>query len=125
VFGPTKHPLAGISDADVRAALERAIATSSLRAVAEQVGLTHRALQLYIRGETRPRDITVRKLREWYLREAGNLPETGEATVRAAVAVLLESVPAHLHERVAQQIRLVVRQACSEAEVAPPAWTAA
>jgi len=90
---PPRHPLAGISDAALRAALTRAVATSSLRAVAEQVGLTHRGLGMFIRAEARPRDVTLRKLREWYLRDAATLPKTDASTVNAAVALLLESAP--------------------------------
>lgn len=106
----------------LRAALRNAVTASSLRTVAEQVGLTHRGLQLYITGESRPREATVRKLREWYVREASTRPGADETTVRAAIEVLLGGLPEGKKGRAAAQLIEAVRQAFSEAKMEPPDW---
>jgi hypothetical protein len=107
----------------LRAALRHAVARSSLRTVAEQVGLTHRGLQLYITGESRPREATTRKLREWYVREASAQSGADESTVRAAIDVLLGGLPEGQKDRAAARLMDVVRQAFSEAKMEPPQWT--
>lgn len=93
-----------------------------MRTVAEQVGLTHRGLRLYITGESQPRQATVRKLRDWYVREASARAGADETTVRAAIGVLLGGLPEGQKGRAAAQLIAVVRQAFSEAKMEPPDW---
>jgi transcriptional regulator with XRE-family HTH domain len=121
---PRPRPLAAIGDDALRAALERAVATASLRSVAEQVGITHQALHLYIRGESRPREVTIHKLREWYLRQAPTLPGTDRATARAVIAVLVKGLPPDEQDRATEEISSVVRNAYARAKLEPPAWAA-
>lgn len=124
VTAPPVPVLAGIGDEALRAALRRAIRESTLRGVAAQVGMTAAGLQRYIEGKTRPRDLTLRKLREWYLREAGNWTGTGESVARAAIAVLLDGLPAAEQDRAAAEITAVVRGAYTRVKISPPEWLA-
>jgi len=122
---PPREPvLAGIGEDALRAALRRAVDASSIRIVAEQVGLTPRGLQLYMDGEGRPRDLTLRKLREWYLREAGTWTGTREGTARAAIAVLVDGLPRAEQDRVAGEIADAVRGAYERVKLSPPQWLA-
>lgn len=107
----------------LRAALRRAVAASSLRTVAEQVGLTHRGLQLYITGESQPRQATARKLRDWYVREGANGGSVAPETVRAALDVLLADLPEAERGRAASELLEAVRQMYRRAKMEPPAWT--
>lgn len=111
------------SDDVLRAALRRAVATSSLRTVAEQIGLTHRGLQLIITGESQPRAATARKLRDWYVREGVHGGGVTPETVRAAVDVLLSDLPEGERGRAASELLDVVRQMYRRAKVEPPPWT--
>ncbi|HET7463559.1 MAG TPA: helix-turn-helix transcriptional regulator [Longimicrobium sp.] len=116
--------LEGIREDVLRAALRRAAEEITLRAVAGQVGMTHAGLQRYIEGKTRPRDATLRKLRAWYLREAGNWTGTGEGTARAALAVLLDGLPPAEQDRAAAEISVLVRNAYARVQISPPEWLA-
>ena len=107
----------------LRAALRRAVAASSLRTVAEQVGLTHRGLQLYINGESRPREVTARKLRDWYVREGVSAGGVTAETARAAVDVLLADLPAAEKSRATSELLELVRQVYTRAKMNPPEWT--
>ncbi len=121
---PSEVTVSGAPSDDVlRAALRRAIGASSLRAVAEQVGLTHRGLQLYVTGESRPREATARKLRDWYVREGVHAGGVTMETVRAAVDVLLADLPAAERGRASSDLIEVVRQLYRRAKMDPPAWT--
>ena len=121
---PRPPVLEGIGDDVLRAALRRAAEESTLRGVAAQVGMTHAGLQRYIEGRTRPREATQRKLREWYLREAGNWTGVEEGTARAAIAVLLEGLPPAEQDRAVAEMAAVVRDAYERVKISPPGWLA-
>lgn len=106
----------------LRAALRRAVAASSLRTVAEQVGLTHRGLTLFITGESRPREVTARKLRDWYVREGVNAGSVTTDTARAALDVLLADLPVLERNRATVAILEAVQQAYRRAKMNPPEW---
>jgi hypothetical protein len=109
----------------LRAALRGAVESSSLQTVAEQVGLTHRSVHVFINGESRPREATARTVREWYVREASARPGAGVPTIRAAIEVLLGGLPAGERTRAEAELRGTVRRACTRAKITPPGWTAA
>lgn len=122
---PPRPPvLEGIGDDVLRAALRRAAEETTLRGVALQVGMTHAGLQRFIEGKTRPREATQRKLREWYLREAGNWTGLDEGTARAAISVLLEGLPAAEHDKAVAELAAVVRDAYDRVKISPPRWLA-
>jgi len=116
-------PVSLPTDEVLRASLRRAVAASSLRTVAEQVGITHRGLQLYITGESRPRAVTARKFREWYVRDASAYGGADEVTARAAIDVLLAGLPEDGKGRATVGLIDVVRQAFRHAKMDPPDWT--
>jgi len=116
-------PISLPTDDVLRAALRHAVTASSLRTVAQQVGITHRGLQLYILGESRPRAVTARKLREWYVRDASTRGGADEMTLRAAIDVLLAGLPEGGKGRATAGLIDVVRQAFRQAKMEPPDWT--
>lgn len=119
---PRPPVLEGIGDDVLRAALRRAAEETTLRGVAAQVGMTHAGLQRYIEGKTRPREATQRKLREWYLREAGSWTGVDEGTARAAIAVLLEGLPPAAQDRAVAELAAAVRDAYERVKISPPGW---
>ena len=101
--------------------MRRAVAASSLRAVAGQVGLTHRGLALFLEG-SKPRPGTIRKLTTWYL----DRPRDGEVIApgdaEAILALLLTGVPAEMMDGTIRRVATAVRQSCDEGGVPPPSW---
>jgi hypothetical protein len=72
----------------IRDAVARAAGATSARAVARDSGLSERGVR-YFAGGGAPRPSTLRKLTEWYVREAAKLGELDAGTVEAALSVLL------------------------------------
>ena len=128
VPSPAQSPrppiLDGIGEDVLRAALLRATEESTLTEVAGQVGMTPAGLQRYIRAKARPREATQRKLREWYLREAANWAGPDSGVARAAIAVLLEGMPAPDEHRTSVAVAALVRDAFLGANISPPRWLA-
>lgn len=74
----------------LRDAVRHAVEATSLRAVAAQIGLTHHSVRNFLNGSS-PHASNVRKLREWYVREAASAPEPSTDTVEAALSILTEA----------------------------------
>src|SRR5215218_9027712 len=73
----------------IRYAAKRAVARSSLRKVAAEMGMAVSWLNAFVDGkETALRTQTKRNLREWYVRVAAELAEQDRDTAAAALAVL-------------------------------------
>jgi hypothetical protein len=89
--------------------------------VADQIGLTHRGLQLFLSGGA-PRASTIRKLREWYVRRAVETGQLSEQTALAALAVLLDGLTARARDRAATDLVDVIRRAYVATEQEPPDW---
>lgn len=122
-FSPAPRPiLDAIPDDVLRTALCRAVKASTLRDVGGAVGINHGALLQYIRGRTRPREATQRKLRAWYLREAGNWAGPDGDTARAAIAVLLDGLPLAAQPDAEMAIADTVLNAFKSANISPPRW---
>jgi hypothetical protein len=105
----------------LRASVRRAVAASSLRAVADQIGLSHRGVRLFIHGSL-PRESTLRKLREWYLRCGAEMHQVSEDTVAAALEVLLGGMPEGIRREAERAVLEVVRQAHNKAGLKQPDW---
>ncbi|HEX5726123.1 MAG TPA: hypothetical protein VFX98_11695 [Longimicrobiaceae bacterium] len=105
----------------LRESVRTAVAASSLRSVAEQIGLSHRGLGLFLNG-SEPRPATVRKLREWYVRHGAETHAVSEDTVATALALLFDEVPENVRERATAEVLDVVRRAYREAGMKPPKW---
>ena len=86
----------------LRDAARRAAASTSLRATASEIGITHRSLARFLAGETETRESTTRKLRDWYVRRAASTgdvtAETAEAALSVLVAELVDVLGKH-HDR--------------------------
>lgn len=76
----------------IREAARRAIAESSLRAVARSIPMSPMGLQHFVNG-TRPYRSTLRKLTAWYVNRGASRGEFSEDTARAALDILLDSLP--------------------------------
>lgn len=76
----------------IREAVARAAASTSLRAVARASDLSDRGLQHFLDGGT-PRQGTLRKLTEWYVREAASAGGLDADTAHAALSLLLDGLP--------------------------------
>jgi hypothetical protein len=107
----------------LRESVRRAVAASSLRAVAEQVGLTHRGLALFIEG-TRPRPGTIRKLTTWFANRPADAEGVSPELAEAALAVLFAGLPAARVEEPIRNLLSAIRQICESAGLPPPAWLA-
>lgn len=91
----------------IRAELERELATSSLRSVAREVGMSPSGLSKVLAGG-RPYRQTLTKLRAWRTRHtAGEPPITDEA----ALEVLLRRIPERRRARVRGEIRTILERA--------------
>ena len=76
----------------IREAARRAVAETSLRAVARSIPMSPMGLQHFVNG-TRPYRSTLRKLTAWYVNRGASRGEFSEETARAALAILLDGVP--------------------------------
>lgn len=112
----------GVSPEVLRVSLRRAVEASSLRTVAEQVGMTHRGLQLFISGETQPRVQTLQKLRVWYLSLGVQAGDSSDDHIQVAVDVLLDRLPDEARPQVLANLLDTLRRAHIRAGVEPPPW---
>lgn len=117
-------PLERLSVEVLRAAAKRATEETSLRSVASEVGLSPAGLRLVITRESSPYSGTLRKLRDWYLREARGRTGGDEGTIRAAIDLLLGDLPAGERGRTAREMMDALRHGYQRAEIQPPAWFA-
>jgi hypothetical protein len=76
----------------IREAARRAVAETSLRAVARSIPMSPMGLQHFVNG-TRPYRSTLRKLTAWYVNRGASRGEFSEETARAALAILLDGIP--------------------------------
>jgi hypothetical protein len=83
----------------LRYAAARAVDRTSLRKVAEQIDMAPSWLDGFIDGRTAPRSKTLRKLREWFIRESAALAEVSEETAGAALTLLVEGLTAEADRR--------------------------
>jgi hypothetical protein len=113
------HP----SDSTLRAAVERAITTGSLRGVARQTGLSCGCIKGFVAGKT-PFAATRCALQRWYLvdtaaRARGSLaPDAAEGLLR----LLVRHLPAHARERAASGMVDAIEGASRAAARPSPSW---
>jgi hypothetical protein len=105
----------------IRAAVARAAAATSARAVARDCGLSERGVR-YFAGGGAPRPATLRKLTEWYVRQAAHLGELDADTVEAALSVLLDGVAEPKRSETRAVVVDAIRAAYVDTGKAPPAW---
>jgi hypothetical protein len=109
--------------AQLRDAVREAIESTSSHVVARDVGLTAPSIRAFVAG-SEPRPSTIRKLTTWYLRyrrrTAGGTLDAG--TAAAAVALLLEHIPAPRREKVHAELYQWLEQRSKQTRAGTPAW---
>lgn len=106
----------------LRNAVERAVKASSLRSVARDVGMSPMGLSAFING-TEPLASTVEKLTGWYLRTLRDRGEvTTGTTARAALAVLVDFLPAKERKAMVREFRRALEARAKAAGVPVPDW---
>jgi transcriptional regulator with XRE-family HTH domain len=106
----------------LRETVRRAVAASSQRTVAAQVGVSYRTIGKFLAG-SEPYARTLKKLQEWYVSTV--LPRDGAVSPEAATAavfIVLDDVP---QPRRAEAVRELVRSLVRihrDAGVPPPGW---
>ena len=104
-----------------RDAAERAAERSSLRQVSREIGMTPPGLQAFLDGTT-PQARTLRKLREWYVREAAASRDVSEESIRAAFALVLDGVPEKKRGAGVWNLLAVVEKVYEDAGEKRPEW---
>jgi hypothetical protein len=105
----------------LRESVRRAVAASSLRSVAAQIGVTHRTVGKLL-GGTPPQEKTLRKLREWYVRHAAETHDVSGEAIAAALELLMDGLPEKSRSETEQVLLDVLRQAHRKAGTKPPEW---
>lgn len=105
----------------IREAARRAVAETSLRAVARSIPMSPMGLQHFVNG-TRPYRSTLRKLTAWYVNRTGSPGEFSEETVRAALAILLDGIADERQPAARVQLLTLLVQQHQTADTEPPAW---
>jgi hypothetical protein len=120
VSAPRKSPASLDS---IRDTVVRAIERTSLRQTAVDVGLTARGLSRFLAGAP-PRASTVRKLREWSVRNAAKNEGASAETAAAALALLVEWLPAEQRDDAADALVSELERRAKAGGVAVPRWLA-
>ena len=106
--------------AELRDALSRAIATTSLRAVAAEVGLSPSGLRTFVaRGHPHPR--TVYLATTWLIRHR-NPGATDAATAKAGIAALIDHLSEQARKETASKISEVLGEASRRDGKSVPNW---
>jgi hypothetical protein len=105
----------------IREAARRAVAQTSLRAVARAIPMSPMGLQHFING-TSPYRGTLRKLTAWYVNRTGSRGEFSEETVRAALAILLDGIADERQPAARVQLLSLLVQQHEKAGTEAPAW---
>lgn len=107
----------------LRQAAREAMERTSSRAVARDVNMSPLGLREFIAG-AEPRSATIRKLTAWYIRQrehGGDAPVDAE-TAEAAIAFLLEHIPAQHRDDVRAALVQLIDSKGREAGAPEPAW---
>lgn len=115
-------PRRRVSVGALRDAARGAVARTSLRQVARDVGMSAPGLALFLDGSM-PRESTLEKIRTWYFSEAASRSDTSHHTARAAIELLLEPMPSQeTRERVYGEILGVLTRPYRRKGIVPPLW---
>ena len=106
----------------LRDAARRAAASTSLRATASEIGITHRSLARFLAGETETRESTTRKLRDWYVRRAASTGDVTAETAEAALSVLVASLPQTAQAEAEAELVDVLGKHHDRSKRERPAW---
>jgi hypothetical protein len=104
---------------------ELAVAATSLRTVADEIGMSAMGLRAFIRGEGQPQPRTFRKLNAWYARTASVRRSAGLQDARSALIVLAGFYPQAERPRVLRNLAGQLAREFHESGMPPPPWLAA
>jgi anti-sigma factor ChrR (cupin superfamily) len=108
----------------LREALKQRVAESSLRVVAEEVGLSWKGIDKIIAGSN-PQAATIKKLTEWYLRQSrSQSKEPSASSAQAALSILLWHLPLGRHADAEERILRALRAVGEMDQVPEPEWMA-
>lgn len=107
----------------LRNAVREAIATTSSRSVARDLGISAPAVNKFVAG-SEPRESTIRKLTAWYIRhrQQGGDATLDSATAHAAIAFLLEHIPPQRRNDVRAALLQLIESKGTQAGASAPAW---
>lgn len=93
-----------------------------LRQLARELGMSPTAVADFINGKTKPREATLRKLREWYVKAVRGryVTATGEGTALIAIQLLVQDRPTVRQKKLAQRIQAVLHEDYIEVGVPVP-----
>lgn len=114
---PRRAPLA-----TVREALRARVEATSLRRVADDVGLSASGLRNIIEGRTTPHRSTLKKLDAWLLTYEATRERVTVAGVHAALALLVDGLSAERASLTRRRLLDVLRVAYKDARVPLPPW---
>jgi hypothetical protein len=99
-----RSPRTPVSVDTLRYAAARAVERSSLRRVADDMEMAPSWLDGFIDGRTAvPRSQTLRKLREWFVRDSAALAQMSDETTGSALTILVEGLMAEAERRQAAE----------------------
>lgn len=107
----------------LRQAAREAMERTSSRAVARDVDMSPLGLREFIAG-AEPRSATIRKLTAWYIRqrEHGSDAPVDAETAEAAIAFLLEHIPAQHRDDVRAALVQLIDSKGRQVGAPEPAW---
>jgi hypothetical protein len=108
----------------IRREAELAVAATSLRIVADQIGMSAMGLRAFIRGEGQRQQRTLRKLNAWHARYAASRRSVGMNDARSALIVLAGLYPQSDRPRVLRSLVDRLGREFQESGMPPPPWLA-
>jgi hypothetical protein len=96
---------------------------SSIRSVADEVGLSHSALHKFVTGRTNPQPRVRRLLGLWYLQKVEQAHDIDVARpYAAALKILLSEIPHERRQAAEQEVLDALAQVHTPAGEPPPRW---
>lgn len=96
---------------------------SSIRSVADEVGLSHSALHKFVTGRTNPQPRVRRLLGLWYLEKVEQAHDIDVARpYAAALDILLSEIPHDRRRAAEQEVLSLLAQVHTPAGELPPRW---
>jgi hypothetical protein len=96
---------------------------TSIRATAEEVGVSHSALHKFIQGQTNPQPRVKRLLGLWYLAKRSEAPDIDVVRpYSAALAILLSTLPDVYHTTARAEAVDALRSIYERCEAPVPRW---
>ncbi|HEX2078575.1 MAG TPA: hypothetical protein VHG08_12725 [Longimicrobium sp.] len=97
--------------------------SSSIRSVADEVGLSHSALHQFVTGRTKPQPRVRRLLGLWYLDKVKQAHDIDVARpYAAALDILLSDIPPERRSAAEQEMLEALAQTHTQSNTAQPRW---